>query len=222
MGIEEDIEFGWICQIIQKATHQRTCIEGILKTLWGLGLITLIGLLIAIIIVDDRALFVGAFAILIAAFTASFSMMRSIMHSALMEKEKRLEEMKKHKNFVLQLLFNLQNLLQKLNSEFHAHCGRKVLSHKTEDINQLLKRYNKTLTYIEAENTLIHLNSEEIRTVFDVVERSEKWLKTVAIFLKDPTSYQSLDNDIKGYTAYYLDLDNYLLEVKNIFAKDLD
>jgi len=222
MGIEEDIEFGWLCQIIQKVTHQRTCVEGILKVLWGLGFITLIGLLVAIMTVDDRALFVGAFAILIAAFIASFSMMRSIMHSALMEEEKRLEEIKKHKNFVLQLLFNLQDLLKKLNSELHAHCGREVLSHKTEDINQLLKRYNKALTYMESENTLIHFDSVEIETIFDIIERSEKWLQTVDVFLENPMSYNSLDNDIKGYTSYYLHLESYIPEAKNVFAKGLD
>lgn len=222
MGIEEDIEFGWLCQLIKTTTYQRSCVEGVLKILWFLGLVTLVGLLVAMFFVDNPAMLVSAFAILIAAFTASFSVMHSIMNSKLMEEEKRIIEVYKHKNFVLQLLFNLQDLLSRLNRELHAACGREPLDHKTEDINQLLKRYHKTLAYLESENTLMHLDSQEIETIFDLIEGSEKWLKPVNVFLENPEQCTNLDNDIDGYVSYYVNLENLIPEAKNLFAKDLN
>lgn len=42
----------------------------------------------------------------------SFFVMRSIMHSTLMEEKKRLEEMKKYKNYILNLIIS-NNLISK-------------------------------------------------------------------------------------------------------------
>ncbi|ADN08855.1 hypothetical protein [Sulfurimonas autotrophica] len=221
MRIKKDIEFGWLCIAIQKITYQSFCIDGILKILWSIGLLTLIILIVAIFRVTEPALLIGAFTVLIAAFTASFSVMRSIIHSTLMEEEKRFEEIIKYKNFVLQLLCNLQDSLSNLNRELYSSLNREPLAHKTEDINQLLKRYKKTLTYLESENTLIHLDSHEIKTIFDIVEGSEKWLKTVAIYLEKPESYGNLDDEIDGYASYYLHLEDYIPEAKKLFSREL-
>lgn len=222
MGIEEDIEFENFCQIVQKITYQQYCVDGILKILWFIGFITMIGLVIAMFLVERPLMLVGAFAILIAAFTASFSVMSSIMHSTLMEEEKRLEEIKKYKNYVLQLLFNLQDLLSKLNIELEALSRNEPLAHKNEDVNQLLIRYRKIFEYLESENTLIHLDSEEIKIIFDLIEGSNKWLKIVNIFLDMPEKKVNLKDEVNGYTSYYLHLERLIPEAKKLLAKGLN
>lgn len=220
MGIEKDIEFGWLCKLIQKLTKKRDCVDGVLKVLWWVGFLTLVGLFIAMWFVDEPTMLIGAFAILIAAFTASFSVMRSINHSALMEEKKRLNEIHKRQEYVLQLLFNLQELLINLNRGLHALSQREPLPHTLEDINQRIKRYNKILGYLESESTLIHLDSEEIKTIFDIVEGSEKWLKTVNMFLEKLVIHLNPD-DIEGYESYYLHLEWLIPEAKKLFAREL-
>ncbi|MDD5157288.1 hypothetical protein [Sulfurimonas sp.] len=220
MGIEKDIEFGWLCKLIQKLTKKRDCVDGVLKVLWWVGFLTLVGLFIAMWFVDEPTMLIGAFAILIAAFTASFSVMRSINHSALMEEKKRLNEIHKRQEYVLQLLFNLQELLINLNQGLHALSQREPLPHTVEDINQRIKRYNKILRYLESESTLIHLDSEEIKTIFDIVEGSEKWLKTVNMFLEKLVIHLNPD-DIEGYESYYLHLEWLIPEAKKLFAREL-
>jgi len=185
MGIEEDIGFENFCQIVQKITYQQYCIDGILKILWFIGFITMIGLVIAMFLVESPLMLVGAFAILIAAFTASFSVMRSIMYSTLIEEKKRLEEIKKYKNYVLQLLFNLQDLLSKLNIELEALSRNEPLAHKNEDVNQLLIRYRK-------------------------------------IFLDMPEKKVNLNDEVSGYTSYYLHLERLIPEAKKLLAKGLN
>lgn len=220
-GIEEDIEFGWLCQLIHKTIYRGSCVEGVLKILWFLGLVALSGLFIAMFLVENPAILAGPFAILIAAFTASFSVMHSIRNSKLMEEEKRLSEINKHQDFVLQLLFNLQDLLLKLNRGLHAFSQREPLPHTMEDIKQLIKRYNRTLKYLESEGTLIYLDSEEIKTIFDLVEGSEKWLKSVNVFLEELVIHLNPD-DIAGYESYYLHLENLIPEAKKLFAKNMN
>ena len=221
MGIEEDIEFGWLCRIIQKATNQRDCVDGTLKVLWTMGLVGLFGLPLYMFSSENPAIFLGAYVILIAALTASFSVMKSIKHSELVEEAKQLNEIHKHEEFVLQLLFNLQELLKNLNQGLHALSQREPLPHTIEDINQQIKRYTKILGYLESESLLLHLDSEEIKTIFDLVEGSEKWLKSVNIFIEKLVIHLNPDS-IDGYTSYYLHLEHLIPEAKLLFAKDLN
>lgn len=165
---------------------------------WFTGLISFIMLVYKILTTSDNSLFLGAFAILISAFLASLSMIKSINNAKEIEKKK-IDSDKE--TLILHLEYILLDLLdktQQFQRDFPKFVDRTLKLQKDSNINTFSDDDSIVTLQEDIKNTIKSANNFFIGTM---VERKRQFSQR-KIELENPNIYKYLEDGNRMLLIY--------------------